>query len=249
MSSSPLVAEPAAGLPPAAPRAVHRGRLFRKYLLLILSLVTIALLASGAIGIYFSYQENKSALASLQHEKALAAASRIEQYIERIEQQLKYAALPQLASSETELRRLEFLKLLRQVPEVTDVAQLDGTGHEQVLVSRLGMDVIGSGKDRSSDDAFRNASRGQASFGPVYFRKETEPYMVIAVRSGSETGPVTIADVNLKFIWDVVSKIKIGDKGKAYVVDSNGFLVADPDIGLVLRKTNLGALPHVKAAS
>ena len=70
--------------------------------------------------------------------------------------------------------------------------------------------------------------------------------MTIAVRSGSDAGPVTIADVNLKFIWDVVSRIKIGDKGKAYVVDGNGFLVADPDIGLVLRKTNLARLPHVR---
>jgi HAMP domain-containing protein len=81
----------------------------------------------------------------------------------------------------------------------------------------------------------------------VYFRKETEPYMTIAIRSGSDTGPVTVADVNLKFIWDVVSRIKIGDKGKAYVVDNKGFLIADPDIGLVLRKTNLASLPHVKA--
>src|SRR5205814_990104 len=48
--------------------------------------------------------------------------------------------------------------------------------------------------------------------------------------------------------WDVVSRIKIGEKGKAYVVDGNGFLIADPDIGLVLRKTNLSNLGHVKAA-
>src|SRR5262249_38092476 len=74
------------------------------------------------------------------------------------------------------------------------------------------------------------------------------PYMTISLRSGSDKGPVTIADVNLKFIWDVVSRIKIGEKGKAYVVDGNGFLIADPDIGLVLRKTNLSQLPHVKAA-
>jgi len=230
------------------PRRRYRGRLFRKYLLLILSLVTIALLASGAISVYFSYQENKSALASLQHEKALAAASRIEQYIEQIVKQLAYAALPQLDASDIELRRIEFLKLLRQAPEVTDIAQVDSAGREQIAVSRLGMDNINSGKDRSQEPAVRNAKRGQPWFGPVYFKKETEPYMTIAIRSGSDTGPVTIADVNLKFIWDVVSRIKIGEKGKAYVVDGSGFLVADPDIGLVLRKTNLSQLPHVKAA-
>jgi signal transduction histidine kinase len=230
------------------PRRTSRGRLFRKYLLLIMSLVTIALLASGAISLYFTYQETKSSLALLQHEKALAAASRIEQYIGRIEQQLAYAALPQLDASDVELRRIEFLKLLRQAPEVTDIAQLDGTGHEQIAVSRLGMDNVGSGKDRSQEPAFRNAKRGQPWFGPVYFRKETEPYMTIALRSGGDNGPVVVADVNLKFIWDVVSRIKIGEKGKAYVVDGNGFLIADPDIGLVLRKTDLSALPHVKAA-
>ncbi|TMH08835.1 MAG: hypothetical protein E6H67_00475 [Betaproteobacteria bacterium] len=210
---------PAAEVPKANPRQMYRGRLFRKYLLLILSLVTIALLASGAISVYFSYQENKSALASLQHEKALAAASRIEQYIEQIVKQLAYAALPQLDASDIELRRIEFLKLLRQAPEVTDIAQVDAAGREQIAVSRLGMDNINSGKDRSQEPAFRNAKRGQPWFGPVYFKKETEPYMTIAIRSGSDTGPVTIADVNLKFIWDVVSRIKIGDKGKAYVVD------------------------------
>jgi signal transduction histidine kinase len=235
--------------PPRDTRSVYRGRLFRKYLLYIITLVTIALLASGAISIYFTYQETKSSLASLQHEKALAAASRIAQYIHQIEQQLAYAALPQLDPANVELRRIEFLKLLRQAPEVTDIAQLDSAGREQIAVSRLGMDSVGSGKDRSQEPAFREVTRGQAWFGPVYFRKETEPYMTIAIRSGGEQGPVTVADVNLKFIWDVVSRIRIGDKGKAYVVDANGFLVADPDIGLVLRKTNLSHLAHVRAAA
>src|SRR6266496_2374260 len=238
---SVVVPEPAGATPTAAEPRRLRGRLFRKYLLLILCLVTGALLASGGISVYFTYQENKSALASLQHEKALAAAS-------AIEQQLKYAALPQLDASDVELRRIEFLKLLRQAPEVTDIAQLDASGREQIAVSRLGMDNVGSGRDRSQEPAFRNAKRGQTWFGPVYFRKETEPYMTISIRSGGDNGPVTVADVNLKFIWDVVSRIKIGEKGKAYVVDGNGFLVADPDIGLVLRKTDLSHLPHVKDA-
>ena len=223
--------------------------MFVKYLLVILAPVTVILLASGWISFDFSSTEIKSGIAGLQHEKAVAAASRIEQYIRQISQQLAYAALPQVDAADVELRRIEFLKLLRQAPEVTDIAQVDATGRETIAVSRLGMDIVASGKDRSQEPAFRNAKRGQPWHGPVYFRKETEPYMTIAMRSGSDAGPVTIADVNLKFIWDVVSRIKVGDKGKAYVVDGNGFLIADPDIGLVLRKTDLSQLPHVKAAS
>jgi signal transduction histidine kinase/HAMP domain-containing protein len=233
----------------AFPPRAFRGRLFRKYLLLILVLVGGTLLVSGAISLYFGYQENKAAIGALQHEKALAAASRIEQYIDRITQQLAYASLPQIDASDLETRRIEFLKLLRQLPEVTDIALLDSAGKEQIAVSRLGMDRINSGQDRSQEPALINAKRGKPWFSPVYFRKGTEPYMTISMRSGSEQGPVTIADVNLKFIWDVVSRIKIGEKGKAYVVDRSGYLVADPDIGLVLRMTDLSQLRHIKAAA
>jgi signal transduction histidine kinase len=227
---------------------VHRGQLFRKYFLLILALVCGALIISGGISLYFSYEENKEALASLQREKAAGAAARIEQFVSQIEQQLAFAALPQLGAEGLEQRRIEFLKLLRVVPAVTDIAQIDPKGREQLAVSRLKMDTAGANEDRSQEPAFKNARPGQTWFGPVYFRKETEPYMSIAVRSGGEQGPVTVAEVNLKFIWDVVTRIKIGQKGKAYVVDSTGHLVADPDIGLVLRKTDLSALEQVKAA-
>jgi signal transduction histidine kinase/HAMP domain-containing protein/AraC-like DNA-binding protein len=224
----------------------HRGRLFRRYLLLMLSLVSAAVLVSGALGLYFSYQENRAALADIQHEKAVAAAARIEQYISQVSRQLGYASLPQLDAADTESRRIELLKLLRQVPEVTDIAQLDAQGREQISVSRMGMDVTGSGRDRSAEPAFQKVQRGKPWYGPVTFRKETEPYMTIALRSGR--GIVTLGEVNLKFVWDVASRIKVGDKGKAYVVDGNGYLVADPDISLVLRKTQLGGLPHIAAA-
>ena len=97
-----MISQPQRGLaldgapPVSAERAppAHGGRLFRKYLLLILSLVTGAMLTSGAFWIWSSHQDNKAALASLQHEKALAAAARIEQYISGIEQQL----IPEAAS-------------------------------------------------------------------------------------------------------------------------------------------------------
>ncbi|MGH7409274.1 MAG: GAF domain-containing protein, partial [Candidatus Methylomirabilales bacterium] len=85
-------------------------------------------------------------------------------------------------------------------------------------------------------------------FSPVYFRKESEPYMTLAMAGSREDAGVTVAEVNLKFIWDVVSQIKIGKAGHAYVVDSRGQLIAHPDISLVLQKTDLASLPQVQAA-
>jgi signal transduction histidine kinase len=232
-----------------ATREIHRGRLFRRYLLLMLFLVTMVLGVSSAIGLYFSYQENKSALASLEKEKAISAASRIEQYVQQISQQLSYASLAQLDASDLEARRTEFWRLLRQAPEVTDIAQLDRRGREQIAVSRLGLDTMGSAIDRSVEPAFREAVAEAPWFGPVYFNRDTEPYMTVAIRAGGDQGGVTIAQLNLKFIWDVVSRIQVGQNGKAYVVDRDGLLVAHPDIGLVLRKTSVATLPHVRAAA
>jgi signal transduction histidine kinase len=211
-------------------------------------LVSAALLASGLVELYFTYQENKAALLNLQREKARAAASRIESYVQEIERQLGWMRLPQVGPQTPEQRRIEYLKLLRLVPAITDVVLLDATGHEQLRVSRLGMDVTGGTDDRSSDPKFLGTRNGKTYFSPVYFRKETEPYMTIAVAGMGDKAGITVAEVNLKFIWDVISRIKIGNEGLAYVVDSGGRLIAHPDISYVLQKQDLSALPQVKAA-
>jgi GAF domain-containing protein/HAMP domain-containing protein len=242
----PIVEKPA-GAPSEETALLHRGQLFRKYFLLILALVCGALLISGGVGLYFAYHENKDALSDLQREKAAGAAARIEQYVLQIEQHLSSAALTPLGVEGLEQRRIEFLKLLRMVPDVTDISQIDARGREQVFESRIGMSTLGSNEDRSQLPVFSNARADRTWFSPVYFRKDTEPYMSIAVRAG-ESGPVTVAEVNLKFMWDVITRIRIGQKGRAYVVDGTGHLIADPDIGLVLRKTNLSSLEQVKAA-
>ena len=201
-----------------------RWRLFTKYASFIIALVTAALLASGMTSLYFSYRENQSHLINLQREKALAAATRIEQYINDIEHQLGWTALPQVTAGGNviEQRRYEYLKLLRQAPAITEVAWLDNSGREQLRVSRLAMDVVGAGTDFAQDPKFKEARSGKTWYSPVYFRKETEPYMTIARPAGGAAGGTTVAEVNLKFVWEVVSRIQIGQAGLAYVVNSAG---------------------------
>src|SRR5688572_19805725 len=230
--------------------AGRRAGLFQKYFAFIVLLVSGGLVASGAIGLYFSYQETRNSLVSLQREKALTASVRIEHFLRDIEGQLGWTALPHVDASRdaTENRRIDFNKLLRQSPAVTEVAHLDGPGREQLVVSRLAMNRERAGTDFSADPRFVEARKGKAWFGPVYFRKDTEPYMAISIPEARDRPGVTVVDVNLKFIWDVVSRIRIGQKGIAYVVHDKGFLVAHPDISLVLRKVNLSGLPQVKAA-
>ncbi|HEV8473130.1 MAG TPA: GAF domain-containing protein [Methylomirabilota bacterium] len=226
-----------------------RNRLFRRYVVPFVAVVSGALLTNGLVEIYFTYQESRTALGQIQREKATAAAVRIENFVREIEGQIGWTTHPQIsaASATLEPRRIEYLRLLRQVPAITEVSYLDGAGREQLRVSRLAMDVVGGGVDRSAEPVFTGPRPGQAWYGPVYFRKQSEPYMTLAVAHPNKTG-VTVAEVNLKFIWDVVSRITVGKLGHAYVVDSRGQLIAHPDISLVLKKTDLSEQPYVRAA-
>ena len=229
---------------------IWRGSLFRKYAVLFVVLVSGALFTSGALEIYFSYQENKEALVTLQREKALGAAARIEQFVKEVERQIGWTTQPSIVApaAAMEQRRADYFRLLRQVPPITEVSYLDAEGREQLRVSRLAMDVVGSGASFAQEPRFRDPKRGKTYFSLVYFRKESEPYITIALAGSGDKAGVTVAEVNLKFIWDVVSQIKIGKAGHAYVVDSHGHLIAHPDISLVLKKTDLSSLDQVKAA-
>ena len=226
------------------------GHLFRKYVVYFVILVTVALVTSGLTGTYFSYRDNITALVGLQREKALGAAYKIEQYLKEIEHQIGWTALPQVSPgiSALDQRHYDYFKLLRQVPAITEISYLDPAGRERLRISRLAMDVIDSGKDFSHAPQFLEAKSGKTYFGPVYFRKETEPYLTLAMAAGQNDAGVTVAEVNLKFIWDVITQIKIGKAGYAYVVDARGRLISHPDISLVLQKTDFSKLPQVRAA-
>ena len=226
-----------------------RSRLFRKYAALLVALVGSALVVSTLVEVYYSFRENRAAQVLIQREKAAGAAAVIGQFVREIEGQLGWTTHASVLSGADALdqRRLDFLRLLRQAPAITEVAYIDPQGREQIRVSRLAMDVLGSGVDRSKDVAFQQAKASRRYVSEVYFRKESEPYLSLAIAGASRSSGVTIAEVNLKFIWDVVSRIKTGKGGVAYAVDGRGLLIAHPDIGLVLRKTDFSALPQVQA--
>jgi signal transduction histidine kinase len=245
-----LAAAPAAD---AAPAVVSSGtkvrsRLFAKYVALFVAVVGVALASNGMFEVFFYYREHKASLIRIQHEQAVAAAAKISQFIKEIESQLGWTTQLPWSAGSIEQRRFDALRLLRQVPAITELAQVDSTGKERLRVSRLAMDVVDSGIDLSGDPKFTEAVAHKVYYGPVYFRRESEPYMTLALAGTRKDAGVSIAEVNLKLIWDVVSQIKVGEHGHAYVVGAQGRLIAHPDISLVLRNTDMSKLIQVQAA-
>ena len=245
LASSPV----ADAVPAAAPSgAKTRSRLFTKYVALFVAVVAVALLSNGIFEVFFYYREHKAALIRIQHEQAEAAAAKIGQFVKEIESQLGWTTQLPWSAGSIEQRRFDALRLLRQVPAITELAQVDSTGKERLRVSRLAMDVVDSGLDLSKDPKFTEAVARKVYYGPVYFRRESEPYMTLSLAGTRKDAGVSIAEVNLKLIWDVVSQIKVGEGGHAYVVGAQGRLIAHPDISLVLRNTDMSKLSQVQSA-
>jgi serine phosphatase RsbU (regulator of sigma subunit) len=232
-----------------APAPKTRRRLFIKYVALFMAVVCVALLANGMFEVFFSYREHKAALIRIQREQAEAAAAKLGQFIREIESQLGWTTQLPWSAGLIEQRRFDALRLLRQVPAITELAQLDATGKERLHVSRLAMDVVDSEADFATALQFTEAMVHKVYYGPVYFRRDSEPYMTLSLAGTRRNAGVSVAEVNLKLIWDVVSQIKVGARGHAYVVDAQGRLIAHPDISLVLRNTNMSQLAQVRAAS
>lgn len=231
-------AEPAR-LPTAPPGTVRwPGTLRRRYVTTFVLLVSLPLLAYGLISASLAYRQQRDALAALQRAQADAAGVRILELVNEVELQLAWlSALPWVPGTAPQ-RRLEALRALKLTPAITDLVLVDGHGLERVAESRLELSRIESLADRSASPAVAGALARGRYHGDVYFRKGSEPYMTVAVAGPDQAG-VAIAEVSLKYIWDVVSRIRIGSDGIVYVVDPAGRLIAHPDINLVLRNTDL----------
>src|SRR3954447_554232 len=224
-----------------------RGRLFRKYVALFVAVVCTALIGNGLSDIWFSFREQHALLIRIQREQAEATATRIAQFVKEIESHVGWAIQLPYSEKVFDEWRFDAVRVMRQMPSIMELTQLDTLGHEQIRTSRLAVDAIGSNQDFSRDPSFVRATETGRYYGPVYFRLESEPYMTLSMAGLRREYGVIVAQVNLKFIWDIVSQIKVGKTGHAYVVDGQGRLIAHPNINFVLRNTDMSHLAQVQA--
>jgi signal transduction histidine kinase len=228
-------------------RLAVRRTLFWKYVILFVAVTSSSLIINGLVDIWFTFRDHRAVLFRIQKEQAVSAASKITQFIKEIEGQLGWTTHLSWETEATDQRELDSRRLLRQVPAIAELALLDGQGRERLRISRQAMDQIGSNRDFSADDKFKAALVNKVFYGPVYFRRGSEPFMTLAMAGSRRDAGVSVAEVNLTHIWDVVNQIKVSGGGRAYVVDARGRLIAHPEISLVLRNTDVSQLTQVRS--
>ena len=226
--------------------------LFRHYAAVLMALVGGALVIQGLVEMAFAYRESLQAAAQVQRAEVRAAAGRIEQYLGAIERQVEQVSSLPWDSGLLQLaeRRDEYHRAMKLVPAIAEVRNVGADGRERLRVSRSELDEIGAGRDVSRTPEFLRARERGAWYSPAFFRDGSVPFLTLAVRDSGKVGDVTLAELNLKFVGDVVSRIKIGNAGHVYAVDSEDHLVAHPELGLVLRRPDLssyGVLKRIRA--
>src|SRR5213595_2201192 len=135
-----------------------------------------------------------------------------------------------------------------QVPAITELSQLDAEGKEFLKVSRLAMDVVGSGTDYSKEAKFTQTVAKKIYYGPVYMRRESEPYMTLGMSGFRSDAGVSVVELNLTPMWDIVQHTKVGDHGAAYVVSAEGRVIAHPDLSVGKSLRDVSSLLQVQEA-
>ena len=224
-----------------------RRSLFQKYFLVLFVAVVVPLIVNGASEAWFGYRDQRDNLSSRLRAEANSAAGRNSGLSRRRSRANGLDGPTALARGSRRSPSVRRAELLRQAPAITEVTLVDGKGIERLHVSRTDPDVAMSGIDRSTDPAVVGARAAHVWFGPLTLHRGSEPFMTVAVAGARPSAGITIAEINLKLIWDVVSAIHIGKTGEAFVLDGVGRLVAHPDISLVLRGADNAAIAPLRA--
>jgi two-component system, cell cycle sensor histidine kinase and response regulator CckA len=214
------------------------------------ALIMIALLIACSLQMYFSFQAQQKILLTNQKLIAKNTANAVENFIHDKFSILAAASqrrnLIILSKDEQETTLDRFMGL---EPAFRQLALLDTQYTEMTRVSRVATLSIQQMKYDQAE-LFHQVSKNEKYVGPVYIDEATsEPMMVLAVPVTDVLGNcqgALIAESNLKFMWDLMGQIKIGDSGQAYVVEKQGYLIACRDIGRVLKRENLSYLKPVE---
>ncbi|GLS10492.1 hypothetical protein GCM10007864_41230 [Sinorhizobium fredii] len=215
-------------------RPRFRG-LFQKYFVVLFLAVVLPLAANGASEAWFSYRDQRARLDQLLGIEARSASAKIQGFLEGITNQLGWLVQLPWSEEPDAQRRVDALRLLHQVPAIVSLTLVDNAGRERLYVSQIGLNRTESRTDRSGEAPVEEARAARIWYGEVSYYRGSEPYLTVALAGNRPSVGIVVADVNLKLIWDVISAIKVGETGYAFVLDGPGRLIAHPDISLVLR--------------
>jgi class 3 adenylate cyclase/HAMP domain-containing protein len=219
-----------------------RGGLFTKYVASMVGLVVVVLAVNGAIEIWISYRATRTALIGAMADRSTSVARTVEQSVADLERQISWVTRASVTT--VEQRRADYAQLMNQVRSITMLAQINGEGREQLRLTRQTV-ALGSNADLTQDSRVRAAVQNGVSYAPAGFR-DHRPTMSIAVAHSGRDAGVTLADIDLRFLGDIVGDARAASPVGTYLVDHQGRVLAASSLGLEVGQ-DVSKLPQVAA--
>ncbi len=218
--------------------------------LAFLALIAVILLISSSLNIYFRLQTQEKVINGQQQFIAQKAADAVNNYILQKFSELEGGVrLGALGSAGQEEEKLTMERLLGLEPAFRQLALLNAQGQELIKVTRLSSFASSKLTELIGDHLLLEASKEKKYISSIYIDNVTsEPMTLMTVPIKDvfdDFKGILVAELNLKFMWDLVDSIQVGDTGVAYVVTKEGNLIAFGDTSRVLKGENLLHLDEV----
>ena len=222
-------------------------------MVLSILLSTLPLVIVGYSIIHIYQKDLKKSVITIEKEKANAVVGRTRSYFEKVTSNLRSLSIGEHFRQESSPGHLEGLlrDFLYQNDYLSELTLLDRTGKESIRLSKYKAFKPSDLKDRSKTEMFQTASNLRTYYGGFKLIEDIVPSMVVAIPIEENLGrPTSVlsAEIDVRYLWNVISQTQIGEKGIAYVVNGEGYLIAHPDTGLVTSRTNVRHLPMVNRA-
>jgi len=219
-------------------------------LLVALSIGTLVVLT--AVQLYANLGNQRKAVYERQQLIAQDAKKSVNNFFQEKFKVLETATeLTNIIELSSDEKQITLDGLLGLQPSFRQLVLLDINHQLLTSSSRLSQTAINPISERLTNEALSQIQSGKNYISPVYIDDATsEPLVIIAIPVQNifkEFQGTLAAEVNLKFMWDLVDQLHVGETGYAYVVDEKGDLIAYRDTTLVLKGENVSYIDAVQS--
>jgi len=208
-------------------------RLWQQIFLFLVLLVILPLIILGSLLIETSQNTIKTSILRDQTEIAKAATGEIRENIFGAQQALiTTASILGMLHTDPWKQETAIVELALRHPSFGRISSV-GLNGKEMATSELGTIL----HDRSPEEAFIQSKQGANYISKVRIPASGIPELTMAVpirQSGEVTG-ILLAQYNLRGVWDIVDRIKIGETTTASIVDEEGRIIAHHDKKRILR--------------
>ncbi len=214
------------------------------------SLSVVVLLLYSGLDAVRDFQARESDILNKQQLAAQDAAKTVSNFINENFSVLETAIKLSPFEEMTDIQQRQVLQTLSGLrPALRHLVLLDEGNEVLAHSSRLSSYASNEFISRLKESLPSKNPLFERAISPAYMDPtSSEPMVIMALPVKNALGAVQgslIAELNLKSMWEIVDRLKIGETGYVYVTDRQGNLLAFQDTGRVLKGENVAGLKAV----